>query len=339
MDMMKNTKGITLVVLAVTIIVLLILAGISFVIANNLIINKAILASNKTVEAALKEQIELAWVDVETLYWIKLRKNPSLVRKEHFREEFPKSLQNLEDVKDITISDENETTLVKFKYKNNEFTFHVSERGEATYVKLLRDNVKVGDYIQYPIEYTDLYSKKYYTASNGWRVIDDGKMEGTSGQVRIISTGIPVLWEYYYIHYENNQKAVNNLIHNFENLDFLNDLDGTYRKGSSFKDETMAELVTTISLSEFNHAYNQVHKTNRKPDDNSSFESKNDLFYLEQSYYWLATNSNDSDTKIYFVSKENIREDDDVKNGIRPVIGLKDNLTGVSESGVWKIMK
>lgn len=335
----KSEKGVSLVGIAVTIIVLLILAGISFAIANNMIINKAIFASNKTEETALKEQIELAWIEVESMYWIKAKSNPRLDKEKHFREEFPKSLKNLEDVKDITIREEGERRLIKFKNKNNEFTFYISQNGEATCVKLLRGNVKVGDYIEYGIEYIDVYTEKEYTAKNGWRVIDDGKMKGTTGEVRIISVGIPVQWEYDYMKYENNGKAVEELKYNFENINLLNRLDGTYRKGSSFKDERIGEGVTTISLSEFNHAYNEKNKTNRKGEDESSIESKNELFYLDQSYYWLATNSKENDREIYFVSNEKIRKDDDMKNGIRPVICLKENITGFLECGVWKIVE
>ena len=92
-------------------------------------------------------------------------------------------------------------------------------------------------------------------------------------------------------------------------------------------------------MSEFNHAYNEKNKTNRKGEDESSIESKNELFYLDQSYYWLATNSKENDREIYFVSNEKIRKDDDVKNGIRPVICLKENITGFLECGVWKIVE
>ena len=58
----KEEKGITLVGLAVTIIVILILAGVSLMIANTVIVEKVVTASAKTTEAYLKEQIELAWV-------------------------------------------------------------------------------------------------------------------------------------------------------------------------------------------------------------------------------------------------------------------------------------
>ena len=59
---MKNNKGITLIALVVTIIVLLILAGVSIAMlsGNNGILNRASEAGDKSVVANAKEQIALA---------------------------------------------------------------------------------------------------------------------------------------------------------------------------------------------------------------------------------------------------------------------------------------
>lgn len=60
---MKKDKGITLITLVVTIIVLLILAGVSIVAltGDNRILSKAQEAKNKTEQGQEKEQIQLAW--------------------------------------------------------------------------------------------------------------------------------------------------------------------------------------------------------------------------------------------------------------------------------------
>ena len=78
MKIIRTNKGITLIALAVTIIVLLILAGVTLIIADELIVDKAITASTKTIEASLQEKVEMALVDVETGYWIERRKNPMI---------------------------------------------------------------------------------------------------------------------------------------------------------------------------------------------------------------------------------------------------------------------
>ena len=59
---MKNQKGITLIALVITIIVLLILAGVTIAMltGENGILNKATTAVNNTTDAELKEAVRLA---------------------------------------------------------------------------------------------------------------------------------------------------------------------------------------------------------------------------------------------------------------------------------------
>ena len=63
--MYNERKGITLIALVITIIVLLILAGISIatLTGDNGILTKAMEANNKTKEANLKEELELTIVE------------------------------------------------------------------------------------------------------------------------------------------------------------------------------------------------------------------------------------------------------------------------------------
>ena len=68
--MMKGQKGITLVALIITIIVMLILVGVSISIAlNGGIFEKARTASEDTLKAQLKEAIALAKADVLMYYY------------------------------------------------------------------------------------------------------------------------------------------------------------------------------------------------------------------------------------------------------------------------------
>ncbi len=64
----KQEKAITLIALVITIIVLLILAGISIatLTGENGILNKASKAEEETIEAQLKEEIELAIIEIQT---------------------------------------------------------------------------------------------------------------------------------------------------------------------------------------------------------------------------------------------------------------------------------
>ena len=61
-------QGITLIALIITIIVLLILTGISIatLTGENGILNKAKQAGKETIEAQIKEEIELAIIEIQT---------------------------------------------------------------------------------------------------------------------------------------------------------------------------------------------------------------------------------------------------------------------------------
>ncbi len=85
---MKNEgreDGITLVALVVTIIVLLILAGvsISLVLGNNGVITKASTAVTENRKATAQEDIAMAWASCETDYLNEWTKNTSLIKSEY----------------------------------------------------------------------------------------------------------------------------------------------------------------------------------------------------------------------------------------------------------------
>ncbi|MCI8760901.1 MAG: hypothetical protein HFJ34_07340 [Clostridia bacterium] len=64
----KQEKAITLIALVITIIVLLILAGIAIatLTGENGILNQAKQAGKETIEAQIKEEIELAIIEIQT---------------------------------------------------------------------------------------------------------------------------------------------------------------------------------------------------------------------------------------------------------------------------------
>ena len=66
---MKNSKGITLIALVITIIVLLVLSGVSLslVLGDNGVINKAQNATTETRNAEEKEKIEMAVAAAQTI--------------------------------------------------------------------------------------------------------------------------------------------------------------------------------------------------------------------------------------------------------------------------------
>ena len=91
---MKNKNGITLIALVVTIIVLLILAGvtISLIIGQNGIIGKTNEAKEATKEGQAREEISLAWLDTQTEK-VTNRLGEKTVR-DYFEEELRKKDEN-----------------------------------------------------------------------------------------------------------------------------------------------------------------------------------------------------------------------------------------------------
>ena len=80
---MRNQKGITLVALVITIIVLLILAGvsISLVVGQNGVLNQASNAVVTNKAAAVKEKVSTALASAETTYYAQWAQNTSVTRE------------------------------------------------------------------------------------------------------------------------------------------------------------------------------------------------------------------------------------------------------------------
>ena len=83
---MKNQKGITLVALVITIIVLLILAGvsISLVIGQNGVLSKATNAVSENEKANVEQDLKLAVADAEIAYYEAWVKNQSVTKATYY---------------------------------------------------------------------------------------------------------------------------------------------------------------------------------------------------------------------------------------------------------------
>ena len=83
---MKNKRGITLIALVITIIVLLILAGVSLslVLGDNGILTQTKNATDKHRGETAKEEISMAWASCESDYWSAWANNSSLSKRDFF---------------------------------------------------------------------------------------------------------------------------------------------------------------------------------------------------------------------------------------------------------------
>ena len=142
----KNTnKGITLIALIITIIVLLILAGVALasLFGDNGILNNAESAKNKTNLANSKEQVGLAVTSAMT-YADAL----GVVTYNNLVTE----LNELIGEATITVAGSKSTNV----------------KETVTVTVVYPESAQIGDYVTYNVSYTDMYTSYEFTTSNGW---------------------------------------------------------------------------------------------------------------------------------------------------------------------------
>ena len=71
-----------------------------------------------------------------------------------------------------------------------------------------KSSLKVGDYVEYDVSYTDMYTGYEFEEKNGWRVLDPGEEnpDGTYSGVKLISTGVPANLYYSYSTIKNYER-------------------------------------------------------------------------------------------------------------------------------------
>ena len=195
---MKNVKGITLIALVITIIVLLILAGvsISLTLGENGILTKAQGAASSHGEAEVKEQIGLAY----NAWKVGNLTGDTEELKNYLKDELSKVYNeenvsvNEEDGKLVVIIISNGTT---HSYKlglEGDLENYVPwiDNGEGTFTKG-DTTLKIGDYIAYDhtkdvdgndVTETTGLDKTLAEYTDGWRVLGlkDGKIQLLSAQ-------------------------------------------------------------------------------------------------------------------------------------------------------------
>lgn len=196
---MEKQKGITLIVLVITIIILLMLAGvtISTLMGDNGIINKSTEAKENREKMDIDEKIELA-----------IRNSIGIdgaLQNETIKDNLNK-IENIAGVpEEILDSSYPLKVTVNDKYSyviNKDGTIGEKEETEKPEEPeeppITTTEIEIGDYIQYNVNYTDVNTEYKFTAQNGWRVLDKGKSngDGTFNGVKLISTGVPAEFNY-----------------------------------------------------------------------------------------------------------------------------------------------
>ena len=131
---MKNSNGITLVVLVITIIVLLILAGISILLSlnDNGILRQATAAVDTNKLSMVKEDLQEAWASLESEYYEKYTLDSSIKRKDIFtKENLNKYLKGIGRVKSFYYNNEGKSNLIYLSNEDNkEYKFSINNQGK-----------------------------------------------------------------------------------------------------------------------------------------------------------------------------------------------------------------
>ena len=228
----------------------------------------------------------------------------------------------------------------------------------------LADIVEVGDYVNYPVDYTNVNGSTY----EGWRVLSkDVDIDGNEsiGTVNLVSAGVPLT----YYRGDDSTTSVENLTIKFLSLAFGDSAENEYVKTGFDSSKTLTQIFTneytdtyasntkvtyptysgtvsgtktagTPKVRSFTKA--DVEKASGLGSINSEVsltdESYKNLFHIN-GYYWLAT-AGDSVGLWCVPRAANVNcEHGNPAAGVRPVVSLKTNVKATSQdaNGAWNI--
>lgn len=214
---LMNKSGITLIALVITIIVLLILAGVSInaIMGDEGLMSNARSAKENTRGGNVKEKVEL------------------VVKENQLNEYSDVDKKTRQEVIDELYADEQltdeEVELLKttdiITIGNIEIDFSLlndDEDNSGEDVEIVDAELLIGDYVEYNVSYTDMYSdtdsetddsQPYtFSATDGWRVIYTGEKQadGSYRGTKLISTGIPAKFGSSYVD-PTNENNINSL--------------------------------------------------------------------------------------------------------------------------------
>ena len=220
---LMNEKGITIIVLVVTIIVLLILAGVTIagVTGENGIIGQ-------TNKAKKETEIVNEYEQLQTIVTIVQSKSTGKIEKGKLEEELESKIGN------IVLKNDNSPWIYEGKYKN----YYIYDDGNVK-ERCNYSNLKIGDYVNYNIQYENLNSyKDEFKAKDeyeGWRILSINEDDNV---VRLVSSGIPLT---YYYKYNTVKKSVEELTTGFMK-------DTTLFVNYGFKDKNNNIISSTFEM-------------------------------------------------------------------------------------------
>lgn len=318
----KSQKGITIVSLVVTIILLLILAGITIIglIGENRLLNKTKEAKKNQLIADELEKIKLSVLTTQ-----------SKLEGELTKSELEQTMSD-EFGKDIILNGE-DTWIYEGEYKEY-FIFQdgrIEEKEDYS-------QLSIGDYVNYNVYYENLnsYNSKYKVKNeyNGWRIISIDKENNI---VKLVSAGIPLTYKY---NYGNTSQTVETLTSNFlddstvfaeygfkDNDDNL--INNTSDMKKLFLNEVTAQKsgipkVASITKNDLGEKFNGDRWGTFAGEDLFSIPC-DELNENEYAPYWLASPYYSQQLWSIWI-KGTIQNQNSKTLGIRPVVTLVSNI-------------
>lgn len=356
--MHKNQKGITLITMVITIIIMLILVGVVLflTVGNNGLIkqsNNAILASRAAQEL---EEIKFAWSGVQTEYFQKLNKmNSSDIDKEKLKNDLNKYLKDSSGTV-IDISGENDVWKLKYQLKAEETfdTFTVDANGNV-FLGLLANQITKDDYgkeVNYEVSYKNKSKggskwEIFYSDNNYIYLITKGNIEGRelvidgyNGTDDFLDlTNYPAVKDGWLSNvYKNGNVVYESNYTNMKATEWLLDSGRVWNK--LYKDDKTKWVIGAPTLELFIESYNKKTGDSKEILSPTQYGYQNILNedgilpkgnYLNRgASYWLACPSIEDSKSLLFLMKLDKKIDiSDYNNStcfFRPVVCLNSNI-------------
>ncbi len=202
---LKNNTGITLIALVITIIVLLILAGvsISMLTGDNGILTQATEAKKENIKGKEKEQIGLAWQSLKLGRQADNKIDP--ISDTELKNQL---VADGEKENNVEVTGGTEKLTINYKDSGNSYTIDQDgkiESEEKDKIGKLSEVANVGDYVNYNVEYTNVdlegYGKLKDNIGTGWRI---SYIDRENDIVKLIPEGMPLL--------ETKESDIGNLV-------------------------------------------------------------------------------------------------------------------------------
>ena len=214
---MKKNSGITLIALVITIIILLILAGINIatLTSNNRILTQTAKAKNETIISKEKEQIELAYISAT------IKKSEDNVSSDELQKEL---IQSIGSNKTLTTSNGDETLTVFFIDTEH---FYIVNKGQASKITIIDEsdikeaelsnvNILVSNLTRNSVTvYTDKKINDaqkyvyYYKSSESSNYIYGGESNSYNEQVTISGLNSKNIYKIVVVAMDKNEKIIN----------------------------------------------------------------------------------------------------------------------------------